>query len=157
MGKAVSPARPVFKVRNKKPPKKESQDAQERITCPGSCPCSTCKSPCTCTCTCSSNCTPPSPCPCSSGTFSPCSARPDGPDGSHSWWSCCRLCCGPCCRQRHHRDVLRRFLRPCTSSCSSCPCTSCSCSSTQRADRTLRLGDQTVPAVQPDPVRHHQL
>ena len=108
-----------------------------------------------------SSCTPACPCssssPCSSGTCSPCSARPDGPDGSHSWWSCCWLCCRPCRRQRHHRDVLWRFLRPCTCSCSSGPCTSCSCSRSKRANRTLRLGDQTVPTVQSDPVRHHQL
>ena len=44
---------------------KKIQDAQERITCPGSGPCSTCKSTCTCTypSTCSSR-TPP--CSCSS-------------------------------------------------------------------------------------------
>merc|ERR1712172_63882 len=137
---------------------------QELFDLPGSCPCSTCKSTCTCTCTCTcvctcSSCTPscPSsrppacPCscssPCSSGTCSPCSAKHDAADGSHSWWSCCRLCCRPGCWQRHQWDVLWRFLSTCT----------CPCSSTKRANWTLRLGDQTVPAVQPDPVRHHQL
>merc|ERR1711971_871733 len=154
-------------------PKKKSKDAQERIPCPGSCPCSTCKSTCTCTCACAccsstpscsstSSRPPASPCPCSSpcsiGTCSPCSAKHDAADGSHSWWSCCRLCCRPGCWQRHLWDVLRRFLRPCTSTCSgSCSCTSCPCSSAKRANWALRLGDQTVPAVQPDPVRHHQL
>merc|ERR1712172_10029 len=167
-----SPERPVLKDGNKNS-QKESKDAQERITCPGSCPCSTRKSTCTCTCTCTcvctcSSCTPscPSsrppacPCscssPCSSGTCSPCSAKHDAADGSHSWWSCCRLCCRPGCWQRHQWDVLWRFLSTCTCTCS-CPCTSCPCSSTKRANWTLRLGDQTVPAVQPDPVRHHQL
>ena len=40
----------------------KSQDAQERNTCSGSCPCSTCKSPCTCTCSCTCSCTYHSPC-----------------------------------------------------------------------------------------------
>merc|ERR1712172_192988 len=115
-------------------PKKKSKDAQERIPCPGSCPCSTCKSTCTCTCACAcSSRTPASPRPCSSpcsiGTCSPCSAKHDAADGSHSWRSCCRLCCWPSCRQRHQWDV-RRFICTCTCSCSdSCPCTSCPCSS----------------------------
>ena len=109
----------------------------------------------------SSSCCPPacsSSSPCSSCTCSSCSARPDGPDGSHRWRSCRRLCCGSCCWQRYHRDVLRRLLL-CTCTCTrtSCPCTSCTCSRAERANRALRLGNQAVPAVQPDPVRHHQL
>merc|ERR1712110_1305308 len=166
MGKSVRPARPVFKVKDKK--LKRSKDAKERISCPCTSTCSTCKSTCTCTCTCSActcsspSCCPPacsssspcSSCPCS--TCSSCSARPDGPDGSHRWRSCSWLCCGSCCWQRYHRDVLRRFLL-CTCTCTSCPCTCCTCSRAERANRALRLGNQAVPAVQPDPVRHHQL
>merc|ERR1711910_155115 len=114
MGKSVRPARPVFKVKDKK--LKKSKDARERISCPCKSTCSTCKSTCTSSaCTCSSpSCCPPacssscSSCTCS--TCSSCSARPDGPDGSHRWRSCRRLCCGSCCWQRYHRDVLQRFL-----------------------------------------------
>merc|ERR1712004_85313 len=145
----VSPKRPVFKVRNQKP-KKKNKDAKERITCTCPCPCCTCKSPCssssTCTCTSSST--------CSSCSSSPSPTRPDGPDGRHCWWSRCWLCRGPRRRQRHHWHVLWWFL---ISTCGTCPCTSCTSSRAKRANWTVRLGDQTVPAVQPGSVRHHPL
>ena len=51
--KSVRPARPVFKVKDKK--LKRSKDAKERISCPCTSTCSTCKSTCTSSaCTCSS-------------------------------------------------------------------------------------------------------
>merc|ERR1711962_1305453 len=175
--KAVSPKRPVFKVRNQKP-KKKNKDAKERITCTCPCPCCTCKSPCssssssTCTCTstssippssgsCSSTCSGSSPSTRSSCPRSPSPTRPDGPDGRHRWWSRCWLCRGPCRRQRHHWHVLWWLLASSctcgTCSCTPCPCTSCTSSRAKRANRTVRLGDQAVPAVQPGSVRHHPL
>merc|ERR1712012_961257 len=170
--KAVSPKRPDFKVRNKKP-KKKSNDAKERITCTCPCPGCTCKSACsnssTCTCTCtssssippssgscSSTCSCSSPSTCSSCPRSPSPTRPDGLDGRHCWWSCCWLCRGPRRRQRHHWHVLWWLLTS-TCTCSTCTCTSCTSSRAKRANWTLRLGDQAVPAVQPGPVRHHPL
>merc|ERR1712012_144942 len=143
--------------------KKKSNDAKERITCPCPCPGCTCKSPCssssTCTCTCtSSSSIPPSSSSCSSTCScpSPSPTRPDGPDGRHRWWSRCWLCRGPRRRQRHHWHVLWWLLiSTCTGS--TCPCTSCTSSRAKRANWTLRLGDQAVPAVQPGPVRHHPL
>merc|ERR1712012_560422 len=169
--------RPDFKVRDQKPKKKKkSKDAKERITCTCPCPGCTCKSPCTrtCTCTCtssssippsssscSSTCSCSSPSTCSSCPRSPSPTRPDGPDGRHRWWSRCWLCRGPRRRQRHHCHVLWWLLiSTCTGStcpCTSCPCTSCTSSRAKRANRTVRLGDQAVPAVQPGPVRHHPL
>merc|ERR1712037_381359 len=167
MGSQVSPSCKTG-LQSQRQEAQKRKDAKERISCPCTSTCSTCKSTCTSSaCTCSSpSCCPPacssssssscSSCPCS--PCSSCSARPDGPDGSHRWWSCRRLCCGSCCWQRYHRDVLRRLLL-CTCTCTrtSCPCTSCTCSRAERANRALRLGNQAVPAVQPDPVRHHQL
>merc|ERR1711872_935514 len=155
---------------------KKSKDAKERITCTCPCPGCTCKSPCssssTCTCTssssippssssCSSTCSCSSPSTCSSCSSSPSPTRPDGPDGRHRWWSRCWLCRGPRRRQRHHWHVLWWLLiSTCTCGtcpCTSCPCTSCTSSRAKRANWTLRLGDQAVPAVQPGPVRHHPL
>merc|ERR1711962_213109 len=158
--KAVSPKRPVFKVRNQKP-KKKNKDAKERITCACPCPSCTCQSPCSssssCTCTsyssippssssCSSTCSCSSPSTCSSCSSSPSPTGPDGPDGRHRWWSRCWLCRGPRRRQRHHWHVLRGLLT-----------STCTCGRAKRANRTVRLGDQAVLAVQPGPVRHHPL
>merc|ERR1711962_777876 len=158
--KAVSPKRPVFKVRNQKP-KKKNKDAKERITCTCPCPCCTCKSPCSSSSTCTSSCTSSSSIPPSSSSPSP--TRPDGPDGRHCWWSRCWLCRGPRRRQRHHWHVLWWLLTStCTCSCTPCPCTHCSCTSctcsrAKRANWTVRPGDQAVPTVQPGSVRHHPL
>merc|ERR1712107_70824 len=117
--------------------KKKNKDAKERITC-------------TCT---SSSSIPPSTSSCSS-TFS-CSS-PSSCSSCPRWWSRCWLCRGPRRRQHHHWHVLWWFLTS-TCTCSTCPCTSCTSSRAKRANWTLRLGDQTVLAVQPGSVRHHPL
>merc|ERR1712107_144146 len=137
--------------------KKKSKDAKERITCT----CTSSSSIPPSSSSCSSTCSCSSPSTLSSCPRSPSPTRPDGPDGRHRWWSCCWLCRGPRCRQRHHWHVLWWLListRTCTCTCSTCcSCTPCTSSRAKRADRTVRLGDQAVFAVQPGPVRHHPL
>merc|ERR1719284_1919445 len=61
----------------------------------------------------------------------------------------------------NHWHVLWWFLTS-TCTCCTCPCTPCSCTSctssrAKRANWSVRLGDQTVLAVQPGSVRHHPL
>merc|ERR1712211_112664 len=64
-------------------------------------------------------------------------------------------CPCPCCTCKSPCSSSSTCTCTCTSG--TCPCTSCTSSRAKRANWTVRLGDQAVPAVQPGPVRHHPL